>query len=63
MAGFRPGSVHLRVAALAAIGAGCVLLPQPSSSQEIDEEAADETIEEIVVIGSRLRRRDYTSPT
>lgn len=63
MAGFCPGSVHLHVAALVATGAGCVLLTQPSASQEIEEETADETIEEIVVIGSRLRRRDYSSPS
>ena len=63
MAGFRSESVHFRSVAIVAAWASCALLPQQSPAQATEEETADETIEEIVVIGSRLRRRDYNSPS
>lgn len=41
-----------------------VFCPHDSPAQEAGEEdAADDTIEEIVVIGSCLRRRDFSSPS
>jgi iron complex outermembrane receptor protein len=63
MAGLDQEFLSLRAAALAAALATWSLMPQQSAAQDSGEETADEAIEEIVVIGSRLRRRDYSSPS
>jgi iron complex outermembrane receptor protein len=63
MAGLDQEFLSLRAAALAAALATSSLMPQQSAAQDSGEETADEAIEEIVVIGSRLRRRDYSSPS
>jgi outer membrane receptor protein involved in Fe transport len=63
MNGFRRESVSVRAAAAAALWVSCVLLAQQSPAQVTEDATADEAIEEIVVIGSRLRRRDFSSPS
>ena len=63
MAGFDHEFVRLRSAVFAAALAACALTPRSSEAQDSEVEIVDETIEEIVVIGSRLRRRDYSSPS
>jgi outer membrane receptor protein involved in Fe transport len=43
---------------------GSVVLAQDEQPQQaIDEEQAEDRIEEIVVLGSRLRRRDFSAPS
>jgi outer membrane receptor protein involved in Fe transport len=64
MAGFEKESWRdLRVAATAFAILPLCIFPELSSAQDETPDATDETIEEIVVIGSRLRRRDYSSPS
>jgi len=59
---------RLRHAAIAAALASCGFCPRTSAATDAaeplaDEDSARQTIEEIVVIGSRLRRRDFSSPS
>jgi iron complex outermembrane recepter protein len=63
MAGSDHGHLRLDAAVFAAAFAACALIPTQSSAQDSGKENADEAIEEIVVIGSRLRRRDYDAPS
>jgi outer membrane receptor protein involved in Fe transport len=64
MAGFCLESARsVRVATLVSAIAVSILSQGALSAQTADEDSADETIEEIIVVGSRLRRRDYNSPS
>ena len=64
MAGFDSESAsRANVAAVAAVLGLFGVSPPISFAQDADANTADEPIEEIVVIGSRLRRRDYSSPS
>jgi outer membrane receptor protein involved in Fe transport len=64
MAGFCQESAHpIRIALLASAFFFCAFSAPVLPAEDIDEESVEETIEEIVVIGSRLRRRDYSSPS
>jgi iron complex outermembrane receptor protein len=48
-----------------ALGAGLILLSQASIAQndELDREPEAEFLEEVVVTGSRIKRRDFSSPS
>ena len=63
MAGSDQGPLRLDAAVFAVVLTCCVLIPQQATAQNTEEEIVEEAIEEIVVIGSRLRRRDYSSPS
>jgi len=68
LAGLKREFERLGHAAFAAAIASCTLCPQISAADNADktpanESATEQTIEEIVVIGSRLRRRDFSSPS
>lgn len=57
-------SVHrVRTAAVVAAISSCGLLPAPLLAEDDEDVATDQSIEEIVVIGSRLRRRDFSAPS
>lgn len=64
MAGFDTESgLDFRVAVLAVAAVAVCSFSELSSAQDETRDGADEAVEEIVVIGSRLRRRDYSSPS
>ena len=51
-----------KVAALAAAVA-TVLATERAPAQEVEEEVGDRQVEEIIVTGSRIKRRDFNSPS
>ena len=57
-------AVELRKAIPSTIIAMALMVPVANSgAQQLDEELEDATVEEIVVTGSRLKRRDFSSPS
>lgn len=58
----RPGSCSVRIAYLGVVVA-CTLSVTPAGSQQAQGEAKGPVFEEIIVTGTRIKRRDFASPS